>query len=58
MRVGDFDFDKVLLDKTSYENILISDISQKTFMGGKPLCIRINKVDEFIKTYDGTTYLV
>ena len=27
-------------------------------IGAKPLCIRFNKVDEFIRVYDGTRYLV
>ena len=27
-------------------------------IGAKPLCIRFNKVDRFIKVYNGTTYLV
>ena len=41
MRVTDIDFD-ILLDKKSYktfENILIYDVSYKTFMGAKSLCI-------------------
>ena len=37
---------------------MIYDISYKTFMGEKPLHIRFDKVDEFIKIYDGTRYLV
>ena len=51
------DFD-ILLDKKSYEksyeNILIYGISYKIFMGAKPLRIRFNKIDRFIKIYDGT----
>ena len=63
MRVGDFGFDNILLDrrsyKNSYENIFIYNISCKTFMGEKPLrIIRFDKVDGFIKIYDGTRYLV
>ena len=41
-----------------YENLLIYGISYKTFMGGKPLLIWFDKVHEFIKTYDGISYLV
>ena len=60
MVVGNFD--NFLLDEKSFEhsykNILIYDISYKTFMGAKPLRISFDKVDGFIKTYDGTRYLV
>ena len=41
-----------------YENLLIYGISYKTFMGAKPLLIWFDKVHEFIKTYDGISYLV
>ena len=41
MRVGDFDFDNILLDEKSYqnscENILIYVISYKTFYGCKTI---------------------
>ena len=30
----------------------------KLSMGAKPLCIRLDKIDGFIKIYDGTRYLV
>ena len=46
------DFDNILLDKKSYENILICDISHKTLIGVQ------DKVDGFIRVYDGTRYLV
>ena len=34
------------------------NISHKTFIGAKPLSIRFDKVNEFIRVYDGTRYLV
>ena len=37
---------------------MIYDISYKTLMGPKPLQIRFYKVDEFIRIYDGSEYLV
>ena len=37
---------------------LIYDISYKTFMGSIPLRIRFDKIDGFIKIYDGIRYLV
>ena len=35
IKIEDFDFDKILLDEKSYENILIYDISYKTLIGAK-----------------------
>ena len=62
MRAGDFDFDNILFDKKSYENsyknILVHDISYKKFMCTKPLRITLDKIDGFIKIYNGTRYLV
>ena len=62
MRVRGFSFNNTLLEEksyeNSYENILICDISYKTFMGVNASHIRYNKVDGFIKIYDGTRYLV
>ena len=43
----DFDFVDILLDKKSYENILIYDILYK------PLRIMSDNVDEFIRDYGG-----
>ena len=57
MKVEDNDFDNILLDEGTYENILIYDISYKIFMGSKPLRITFDKVDGVIKIYDGTRYL-
>ena len=42
----------------TYENILIYDISHKVFMGSILLHIRFDKIDGFIKIYDGIRYLV
>ena len=38
--------------------MLIYDILYKTFMGAKPLHIWFEKIDGFIKIYDGIRYLV
>ena len=51
----------ILLDKKSketHENILIYDISYKTSTSVKPLRIRFNEIDSFIKIFDGVRYLV
>ena len=37
---------------------LIYNISYKNLNDGKPLRIRFNKIDGFIRVYDGTRYLV
>lgn len=34
--IEDFDFDNILLDKKSYENIFIYEVSYKTFIASKP----------------------
>ena len=36
---------------------MIYDISYKTLIDPKPLRIRFDKIDEFIRIYDGTRYL-
>ena len=58
IKIKGFDFDNILLDEKLYENILIYDISHKTFIGAKPWRIRFNKVDGFIRVHDGTRYSV
>ena len=54
---SEFDPSDTLLDeklyKKKFRNILIYDISYKTSAGAKPFCIRFNKIDGFIKTYNG-----
>ena len=52
-----FDLDNISIDKKSHENILIYDISYKTLIDTKPLRIRFDKIDGFIRIYDGTRYL-
>ena len=58
IKLEDFDLDNLLIDKKSHENIFIYDISYKTLIDSKPLCIRFNKIDGFIRIYDGTGYLI
>ena len=57
IKIEDFDFD-ILLDEKSYGNVLIYDILYKTYIGAKPSHIRFDKVDGFIRVYDGARYLV
>ena len=53
----DVDIYITLIDEKPHENILIYDISYKTLIGWEPLHIRFNKIDGFIRIYDGTRYL-
>ena len=48
----------ILLEKKPYKNVLIYDISEKALIRAKPLRIRLNKVDRFIRIYDRIRYLV
>ena len=52
-----FDLDNISIDEKSHENILIYDNSYKTLIDTKPLRIRFDKIDGFIRIYDGTRYL-
>ena len=54
----DFVLHDVLVDEKSYENILVNNILCKNLIAATPLRIRFNKIDEFIRVYDGTRYLV
>ena len=51
------DFDNILFNEKSYENILVYDISYRTLIDAKPLCIRFDKVDGFIRVMIGITIL-
>ena len=57
IKIEDFDFDNLLLDEKSYENIMIYNISYKTLISAKPLHIWLNKVDVFTRVYDRTRNL-
>ena len=58
IEIEDFDFDNILIDENSYENILVYNITYKTLISSKPSCIRFHKIDWFIRVYAGTRYLV
>ena len=36
---------------------IVYNISYKTLIGAKPICIRFDKIDGFIRVYHGTRYL-
>ena len=58
IKFEDFDFDNILLDEKSYENLLLYDTLYKTLIHAKPLRNMFGKVDGFIRVYDRTIYLV
>ena len=58
IKIKGFDFNNILIEEKSFENILICNISYKTLIGADSLRIRFDKVDGFIRAYDGTRYLV
>ena len=45
------------MDEKSHKNILIYDILYGTLIVPKPLQIRFDKIDGFIRVFDGTRYL-
>ena len=55
-KIKDCNFGSILIDEKSYENILVYNISYKSFFGAKPLRIRFDKVKGFIRVYAGTRY--
>ena len=57
IKLEGFDLDDILMDQKSHENILIYDISYETSIYPKSSRIRFDKVDGFIRIYDGTRYL-
>ena len=56
-KIADFDINNILIDEKPYRNILVYNISYKSFIDSKPLPIRFNKIDGFIRVYNGTRYL-
>ena len=58
IKVEDFNFGNILIDKISYENSFVYNFSYKTLIDAKPMRIRFDKIDGFIIVYDGTRHLV
>ena len=57
IKIEDFDFGNILKDEKSCENTLVYNILFKTLVGSKPLCIRFDKRDGFVRVYDEIRYL-
>ena len=58
IKIEDFDLDNILINEKSYKNILVYNILYKILTDSKPLCIRFDKIDGFIRVYDWKRYLV
>ena len=58
IKFGSFGLDNILIEKKSYKNILVYNISYKTLIGANSLRIRFNKIDGFIRVFDKIRYLV
>ena len=54
--IENFDLDNILIREKSYGKIY--NISYKNLIAVKPLRIRFDETDGFIRVYDGTRYLV
>ena len=58
IRIKDFDLGNIVIDGKSCKNILVYNISHKNLIFVEPLYIRFDKVNGFIRLFDGTRYLV
>ena len=54
IKIEDFNFDTILIDKKSHENVLVYNMSYNILIGVKPMRIKFDKVNGFIRFYDGT----
>ena len=54
IKIKDFNLDNILIDEKSQENTLFYNILYKTLVDAKQLRIRFEKIDGFIRIYDGT----
>ena len=53
-----FNLDNILIKKKRYKNILVYNISYKTLIDAKPLRCGVDKINGFIRVYDGNKYLI
>ena len=57
IKIEDFNLDNILIDEQLFEDILVYNISYKSLIA-KPLPVRFEKIERFVRVYDGTRYLV
>ena len=58
IKIEDFNLGNTLTDEKSYENFLVYNVSYKTLLDAKPLWIIFDKIDGFMRVYDGARFLV
>ena len=58
IKLKNFGIYKISIGKKSQEYVLTYIISHETLIGPKPLRIRFDEINGFIRIYDGTRYLV
>ena len=56
IKTEDFDINNILIDEKLYENILVYNISYKSLIDSRPSRIRFDKIDRFIRVYNGARY--
>ena len=49
IKFEDFNLDSIWIDEKSYQNVLVYNISFKNLIAAKPLRIRFDKIDRFIR---------
>ena len=57
-KIEDIDLDNISMHEKSYENILVYNTSYKVLVDSKPLGIRSDKINRFIRNYNGSRYLI
>ena len=57
IKIENLHLDSILTNEKSFEDILVYNISYKSSIDVKPLCIKFNKTDGFIRVYDEHRYL-
>ena len=58
IKIEDFNLYNVSIDEKSYKDTLVYAILYKTLIDAKPVHIRFDKIDRFIRVYYGTRYLM
>ena len=58
IKIEDFDLENIFTDEKLYENIFIYNIWNEIVIPAKPLRIRFNKTNRFVRVYGETRYLV
>ena len=58
IKFEDSDLNNISIDEKSFKNILVYTIYYKTLIDANPLHIRFNKIERFIRVYEGTRFLM